>query len=114
LDRPRSTIYLDFSNRNFIDDYREDRKIVQSLLFSLASKVKFPGLPVGNVRAKVEDNFNDFTLPNVVTFLKTYFNISEQDTLMLTLNIDEFQKHISKEDKQFLSTDPRDKSQLFI
>lgn len=34
LDRPRSTIYLDFSNGDFIDDYRDDRKIMQSLLFS--------------------------------------------------------------------------------
>lgn len=76
--------------------------------------MKFPGLPVGNVRAYVKDNFNDFTLSNVVIFLKTYFNISEQDILILTLNIDEFQKHISEEDRKFLLTDLRDKSQLFI
>jgi hypothetical protein len=44
----------------------------------------------------VKDNFDDFTLPNVVHFLKAYFNISKQDTLMLILNIDEFQKHISR------------------
>jgi hypothetical protein len=33
---------------------------------------------------------------------------------MLTLNIDEFQKHISEEDMQFLLTNPHEKSKLFI
>ncbi|KAL6073768.1 hypothetical protein QOT17_004764 [Balamuthia mandrillaris] len=117
-DSKAHTLYIDFSNGDYIPDWNNPKSMEKAFFFSLLAKAFFPQSKVRYIRAYLNGAEFDHctTLPAVVSALHQRYGhgTAKKDRVTIVINIDEFQTKITNEDIRLLHTDPAGKDRILI
>ena len=116
IDDLPSTLYIDLSNGDYIQDWTMAKSMEEVFLFYLACKTFFPCTKVNIIRAKIkEEGFpKQFTLETVATAIRQHHRLGPEETLTIVCNLDEYQTKLSDQDIDILLNKKDQKRQIFV